>query len=96
VVFDVVLLAFWWPVEYNTSRDWIVANMSLSRDVQVQLFEITIRALGGLLSIYHLTQEQGFLDAAVSKFSFFLACRLSVCLSVHLFVFFSETLISCP
>ena len=40
--------------------------MSLTRDVEVQLFEVTIRALGGLLSIYHLTEDEGFLNAAVS------------------------------
>jgi len=42
--------------------------MSLTRDVEVQLFEITIRALGGLLSVYHLTEDKGFLDVAVSRF----------------------------
>ena len=40
--------------------------MSLTMDVDVQLFEITIRALGGLLSIYHLTNDNGFLSVAVS------------------------------
>jgi len=40
--------------------------MSLTMDVDVQLFEITIRALGGLLSIYHLTNDKGFLSVAVS------------------------------
>jgi len=48
------------------AREWIVANLSFSRDVEVQLFEITIRALGGLLSIYHLTHDHAFLNAAVS------------------------------
>jgi len=41
--------------------------MTLTRNVEVQLFEITIRALGGLLSIYHLSGEEGFLSAAVSE-----------------------------
>jgi len=52
--------------EYELARGWILANMSLSTNVEVQLFEITIRALGGLLSIYHLTEDNGFLAAAVS------------------------------
>jgi len=52
--------------EYALAREWILTNLSLTRDVEVQLFEVTIRALGGLLSIYHLTQDEGFLNAAVS------------------------------
>jgi len=55
--------------EYALAREWILNNMSLTRDVEVQLFEITIRALGGLLSIYHLTQDEAFLTAAVSSLS---------------------------
>jgi len=42
--------------------------MSLARNVEVQLFEITIRVLGGVLSIYHLTEDKGFLGVAVSRF----------------------------
>ena len=45
--------------------------MTLKRNIEVQLFEITIRALGGLLSIYHLTEDEGFLRAAVSAFHLF-------------------------
>ena len=58
--------------EYKLARDWIIENLSLTRDVEVQLFEITIRALGGLLSIYHLTEDDGFLTVAVSIIFFWL------------------------
>jgi mannosyl-oligosaccharide alpha-1,2-mannosidase len=51
--------------EYGIARDWILNNMSLERDVEVQMFEITIRALGGLLSIYHLSADSGFLMEAI-------------------------------
>ena len=65
-----IALPYWRCVEYRLAREWILKNMSLTRDVEVQLFEMTIRALGGLLSIYHLSQDEGFLSAAVSRFPF--------------------------
>ena len=42
-------------------------ELSFSKDVDVNLFESTIRILGGLLSTYHLTGDQLFLDKAVSQ-----------------------------
>jgi len=62
-----LMLICWCFTEYELARNWILANMTLTRNVEVQLFEITIRALGGLLSIYHLSGEEGFLSAAVSE-----------------------------
>lgn len=42
-------------------------DLSFDKHVDVNLFETTIRILGGLLSCYHLTGDQLFLDKAVSK-----------------------------
>ena len=40
-------------------------NLDVNRDVN--LFETTIRVLGGLLSAYHLSKDEIFLDKAVSS-----------------------------
>ena len=41
-------------------------ELSFNKNVDVNLFESTIRILGGLLSTYHLTGEAVFLAKAVS------------------------------
>lgn len=41
-------------------------ELSFNKNVDVNLFESTIRILGGLLSTYHLTGDTLFLDKAVS------------------------------
>jgi mannosidase alpha-like ER degradation enhancer 2 len=42
----------------------ILDNLSFDKDVSVQLFEINIRILGGLLSAYEMTNEKRFLVLA--------------------------------
>lgn len=42
-------------------------ELSFDKNVDVNLFESTIRILGGLLSTYHLTGDSMFLEKAVSK-----------------------------
>lgn len=42
-------------------------ELSFNKNVDVNLFETTIRVLGGLLSTYHLTGDELFLDKAVSR-----------------------------
>lgn len=44
---------------------WVAKELSLDNDQDVNTFEITIRALGGLLSIYNLTGDQIFIEKAV-------------------------------
>lgn len=44
----------------------MATKLSFERDHEVQLFEIVIRELGGLLSAYHLSGDKVFLDKAVS------------------------------
>ena len=41
-------------------------HLTFEKNNDVQLFEIVIRALGGLLSAYHLSEDKVFLDKAVS------------------------------
>ena len=50
--------------EANTTRAYIVRNLSFDKDIYVQNFEITIRLLGGLLSSYQLTGDQRLLNLA--------------------------------
>lgn len=47
------------------AREWIASSLNFEYDGEVQLFEMTIRTLGGLLSAYHLTNDELFLNKAV-------------------------------
>ena len=51
--------------EFDEARDWIENEMKIAQDKDVNLFETTIRVLGGLLSAFHLTQDKMFLKKAV-------------------------------
>lgn len=55
-------------IEFKRAKDW-VEQMDLAKPRYVNLFEVTIRILGGLLSAHHLSGEQVFLDKAVSVFT---------------------------
>ncbi|XP_077594080.1 endoplasmic reticulum mannosyl-oligosaccharide 1,2-alpha-mannosidase [Stigmatopora nigra] len=50
--------------EFAEAKQWIEKELSFNQNVDVNLFETTIRVLGGLLSTYHLTGDQLFLDKA--------------------------------
>ncbi|KAL4609386.1 endoplasmic reticulum mannosyl-oligosaccharide 1,2-alpha-mannosidase-like [Arapaima gigas] len=50
--------------EFAEARKWVATELSFSRNVDVNLFETTIRILGGLLSTYHLTGDDLFLNKA--------------------------------
>ncbi|KAF8627872.1 hypothetical protein AX15_004202 [Amanita polypyramis BW_CC] len=52
--------------EYKRARQWINESLSFDRDENFNLFETTIRVLGGLLSAYHLSDNDAlFLERAV-------------------------------
>ena len=53
--------------EYQKAREWVANELSFGKPTSVNLFETTIRVLGGLLSIYHLTRDHMYLQKAVSK-----------------------------
>ncbi|XP_048772672.2 endoplasmic reticulum mannosyl-oligosaccharide 1,2-alpha-mannosidase-like isoform X2 [Ostrea edulis] len=46
--------------EYLEAREWVDKSLTFDKNKDVNLFEITIRALGGLLSAYHLTKDEVF------------------------------------
>ncbi|XP_072285899.1 endoplasmic reticulum mannosyl-oligosaccharide 1,2-alpha-mannosidase [Pyxicephalus adspersus] len=50
--------------EFQEAREWVATTLTFDKNVDVNLFESTIRILGGLLSTYHLTQDALFLDKA--------------------------------
>ncbi|KXS16300.1 glycoside hydrolase family 47 protein [Gonapodya prolifera JEL478] len=53
--------------EYKVARDWVASRMTLEKDVNANVFEVTIRVLGGLLSAYHLSgsNDTALLNRAV-------------------------------
>ncbi|XP_058807864.1 endoplasmic reticulum mannosyl-oligosaccharide 1,2-alpha-mannosidase isoform X2 [Phymastichus coffea] len=51
--------------EFQDARNWIQNNLSFTQNRDVNLFEVTIRVLGGLLSAYHLSGDKMFLDKAI-------------------------------
>ena len=58
--------------EFEEAREWVETEMVIAQDKDVNLFETTIRVLGGLLTTYHLTQDKMFLKKAVRACTLFL------------------------
>ena len=52
--------------EFYEAAEWVQTKLKIAQDKDVNLFETTIRVLGGLLSTYHLTGDSMFLEKAVS------------------------------
>ncbi|XP_030369878.1 endoplasmic reticulum mannosyl-oligosaccharide 1,2-alpha-mannosidase [Scaptodrosophila lebanonensis] len=50
--------------EFNEARDWVNKSLTFRAKRDVNLFEVTIRVLGGLLSAYHLSGDKMFLGKA--------------------------------
>ncbi|XP_023687300.2 endoplasmic reticulum mannosyl-oligosaccharide 1,2-alpha-mannosidase isoform X1 [Paramormyrops kingsleyae] len=50
--------------EFEEAKKWVATKLNFSKNVDVNLFETTIRVLGGLLSTYHLTGDRLFFDKA--------------------------------
>ena len=57
--------------EFQIAREWVAKNLTYKVNGDVQLFEIVIRELGGLLSAYHLSGDDIFLVKAVLIHSFY-------------------------
>ncbi len=50
--------------EADSTVQFVAENLSFDHDMSVQVFEITIRHLGGLLSAYQMTGDERLLDLA--------------------------------
>lgn len=52
--------------EYNQAREWIATDLDFNKNQNVNVFETTIRVLGGLLSAFHLSNNDPmYLEKAV-------------------------------
>ncbi|KAK7095420.1 endoplasmic reticulum mannosyl-oligosaccharide 1,2-alpha-mannosidase-like isoform X1 [Littorina saxatilis] len=60
--------------EYEESKEWVTDKLTFAVSRDVNLFEITIRVLGGMLSSYHLTGEEIFKQRAVELADKLLPC----------------------
>ncbi|TPX31272.1 hypothetical protein SmJEL517_g05396 [Synchytrium microbalum] len=50
---------------FEQAREWVKTDLKFSSDENANVFEVTIRVLGGLLSTYHLSNDSMFLGKAV-------------------------------
>jgi mannosyl-oligosaccharide alpha-1,2-mannosidase len=50
--------------EFQRARDWVAEKLNVRPNINVSVFETTIRCLGGLLSAYDLSKDRVFLDKA--------------------------------
>lgn len=50
--------------EFDEAREWVRTELRFDVNRDVNLFETTIRVLGGLLSTFHLTKDKLFLEKA--------------------------------
>uniref|UniRef100_A0A182VQB7 alpha-1,2-Mannosidase n=1 Tax=Anopheles minimus TaxID=112268 RepID=A0A182VQB7_9DIPT len=60
--------------EFEEARTWIEKYLKFDVNREVNLFEVTIRVVGGLLSAYHLSGDRMFLDKAVDLGNRLLPC----------------------
>ncbi|GLH07710.1 Mannosyl-oligosaccharide alpha-1,2-mannosidase IA [Gryllus bimaculatus] len=60
--------------EFTEAREWVSNNLHFEVNRDVNLFEVTIRVLGSLLSTYHLSGDKMFLEKAVDLGSRLLPC----------------------
>lgn len=59
---------------FEQASNWVSNSLSFQRGGESNVFEITIRVLGGLLSSYHLTSNVMFKDKAVELADLLLVC----------------------
>ncbi|KAJ8925240.1 hypothetical protein NQ315_001427 [Exocentrus adspersus] len=71
--------------EYSEAKDWVDKHLHFEVNRDVNLFEVTIRVLGGLLSIYHFSKDDIFLEKATD-----LADRLLPCFESESGIPFSD------
>ncbi|CAJ1941752.1 unnamed protein product [Sphenostylis stenocarpa] len=50
--------------QFNRAREWVAESLSFDKNVEVSVFETTIRVMGGLLSAYDLSGDKVFLEKA--------------------------------
>ncbi|XP_075148720.1 alpha-Mannosidase class I b [Haematobia irritans] len=63
--------------EFIEARNWVSEFLNFDVNRDVNLFEVTIRILGGLLSAYHLSADKVFLKKSIELGNRLLPCFLS-------------------
>lgn len=63
--------------EFSEGREWVSNFLTFDINRDVNLFEVTIRILGGLLSAYHLSGDKMFLSKSIELGNRMLPCFLS-------------------
>ena len=58
------MLVMGWKDEAETTKAFLLENLSFDKDISVKNFEITIRVLGGLLSAFQMTGDRRLLARA--------------------------------
>ena len=48
--------------EFQGALEWVAKELDPSVNAHVNVFEVTIRVIGGLLAAYHLSGEEAFLE----------------------------------
>eukprot|EP00759_Apiculatamorpha_spiralis_P031811 PhF_6_TR33586/c0_g1_i1/m.49024/K01230/MAN1; mannosyl-oligosaccharide alpha-1,2-mannosidase len=51
--------------DFNEAARWVIVALDFDKDMEVSVFETTIRLLGGLISAYDLSGKEGLLSKAV-------------------------------
>ncbi|KAF7806683.1 mannosyl-oligosaccharide 1,2-alpha-mannosidase MNS1-like [Senna tora] len=51
-------------VQFQRAREWVANSLDFNKDIEVSVFETTIRVVGGLLSTYDLSGDKVFLEKA--------------------------------
>lgn len=51
-------------VQFRRAREWIANSLDFNKNIEVSVFETTIRVLGGLLSSFDLSGDKMFLEKA--------------------------------
>lgn len=51
--------------EFQVARDWVDTELNFNKNQEVNLFETTIRVLGGLLTAYHFSGDEMFLAKSI-------------------------------
>ena len=75
----IIVISF--VAEFKEARDWVETDFTFDRFLgDVNLFEVTIRILGGLLSAYHFSKDVLFLEKAVGIFVIFKVVLVLVCM----------------
>lgn len=63
---EINIIPFFFLAEFQEARDWVKNSLKFDINRDVNLFEVTIRVMGGLLSTYHLSGDSMFLEKAVN------------------------------